>query len=280
MLIHPFNTEFVMKLIIFYSLLASMIIGNPSNKTSRNTPNADSIKTAASIQSTNKSWLGKWERRIWQNYASLEITGIRNDSIAFHLEASSGGHLGELEDTAVVKHNLAIFFTKDDPDTCLIRFNLSGDSVITVQKVKGFCGAGMGVTFNGEYKNVKYLPEKEPAETLKSLGVLKTAKADSIFRKLVGDDYTLFLNTTQLGHEEEDIDNLHTKVQVSAVRGMYTSMENIVMIDASDHIWAAVIDNNDNSVHYFTNVSAWKKRLPKTIDSWRERFKTYPVVYH
>jgi len=54
-------------------------------------------------------------------------------------------------------------------------------------------------------------------------------------------------------------------------------MENIIIVDSNNHIWAAVID--DKKVRYFTNVPAYYAVLPKTIDNWRGLFKNYPVFY-
>jgi hypothetical protein len=61
------------------------------------------------------------------------------------------------------------------------------------------------------------------------------------------------------------------------LRGLYTIMENIIMIDSSKNIWAAVID--DNKIYYFTNRLDYKTKLPRTIENWRNRFKDYKVIY-
>ena len=229
------------------------------------------------IQAVSKLWLGKWERRQWQNDASLEITNIKGDSIEFSLFASSGGHTGEIEGMAIVNGNIAIFSNKDESDTCLIQFILIGDSVIAIDQKQGFCFAGLAVTYDGDYKNSKNLTKAESAESLMSLGIFKTEKEDSIFKSLVGDSYSLFVNSTQLISEDEDLDSLNATVHSSGVGGLFTFMENIIMADSLNNIWAAVID--DNKIYYFTNKKKFKKELPKTIDNWRQRFKNYPVIY-
>lgn len=249
-----------------------------SNDSSSNITKIDIIKTdTIPPQTVNKLWLGKWERRRWQNDASLEIKIIKNDSIKFSLFASSGGHTGELEGMAIINGNFAIFLNKDESDTCLIQFKLIGDSIIAIDQKQGFCSAGMAVTYGGDYKNSKKLPEVEITEDLKSLGIFETEKEDSMFKALVGNSYSLFVNSTQLTSEDEDLDSLNTTIRSSGVRGLFTFMENIIMIDSLNDIWAAVID--DNKVYYFTNKKEYKERLPKTIDKWRQRFKDYPVIY-
>lgn len=267
-----------MKFLILLFLIGSITVGCSSNDASSDTAKTDIIKTdTAPTQPVSKSWLGKWERRRWQNDASLEITNIKRDSIEFSLFASSGGHTGELEGIAIVNGNFAVFQNKDESDTCLIQFKLIGDSIIAIDQKQGFCFAGMAVTYDGDYKNSKNLPEAEITENLTSLGIFETEKEDSIFKALVGNSYSLFINSTQLTSEDEDLDSLNATVRSSGVRGLFTFMENIIMTDPLNNIWAAVID--DNKIYYFTNNKRYKDQLPKTIDNWRQRFKDHPIIY-
>ena len=119
--------------------------------------------------------------------------------------------------------------------------------------------------------------EDKSSESMTSLGVFTTKRTDSIFKKLVGSSYSQFVNSTQLTSEDDDLDGLNSTVYSSGVKGLYTIMENIIMIDSLNNIWAAVID--DNKVYYFTNTQNHKSTLPKTIDNWRQRFKDYPIIY-
>ena len=158
----------------------------------------------------------------------------------------------------------------------MLEFKLTGDSAITIEQKKGICYAGMGVSYDGQYKNSKIVSE-EKDETLLSLGIFKTEKEDSLFKSLVGSDYSLFVYSTQTTSEEEDLDSLHAKVYYSGVTGLYTIQENIVMIDSLNNIWAAVLHRE--KVHYFTNSNEYKMKIPKTIVKWRERFAEYPIIY-
>ena len=197
------------------------------------------------------AWLGTWENNKWQNESSLEIISIKSDSIEFTLLANNGGHVGEIMGMAIVKDNIAIFSDYDS--------------------------AGMGVGYSGYYKNVKYISKVELNEDLFSLGILKTEKENTIFKALVGDSYSQFVNSTQLTSELVDLDSLNVIVKSSGVRGLFTFMEYIIMSNSLNEFWAAVIDNN--KVYYFTNRKEYKNRLPKTINQWRQRFKEYPIVY-
>ena len=240
------------------------------------TPRDKSDKNIAT-KIVSKSWIGKWQRRMWQNDSYLEIKSIKNDSLEFTLFASSGGHTGELEGLAVVQDNLASFSEINDDDTCLVIFKLIGDTVISIAQKTGNCFTAIAVSYSGNYKNEKVLPKTENSETLFDLEIFKTRTQDSLFKSLVRQQYSLFVNSTQLTSEDEDLDSLRTNVHSSGVRGLFTFMENIIMIDSLNNIWAAVIDNN--KIYYFTNREDFKSNLPKTIDNWRQNFKDYEVVY-
>jgi hypothetical protein len=259
----------------FFILLSVFILGCSLHKApiilSKSTTSATTSNTIT------KSWLGEWERRIHQNDASLKITGIKGDSLAFSLQAMSGGHSGEVEGIAFVRGNIATYVGEENNDTCLLEFELIGDTVITIDQKRGNCFAGMGVDYNGDYKNSKYLPKTEESENLVDLGVFETKQEDSVFRSLVGDNYSLFINSTQLVSEDNDLDSLNATVRSSGVKGLYTISENIIMIDSSYNIWAAVLDNE--KVYYFTNNKEYKHKLPKTIEDWRSRFSDYEVIY-
>lgn len=228
-------------------------------------------------QVAGKAWLGSWQRKLWQNEGSLDITAIRADSIAFTLSANSGGHTGDIEGWAIVKKNTAFYSEINDTDSCIIEFSLAADSVISIIVKSGNCFTAMGVSYDGKYIHEKYLPKEPPVTTLTELGIFTSAKQEDAFKILVGEDYDLFLSSTQLTSTDDDIDSLQAAVHSSGVRGLFTFMENIVMTDASGHIWAAVID--DNTVYYFTNAERYKDHLPNTIEKWRSNFKDYPVIY-
>jgi hypothetical protein len=267
-----------MKFLLIFVLIGSLTVSCSSDGSSRNENKTDNIQPDAIKKRTaSNSWLGKWERLIWKNDASFEVKNIKSDSIEFALFAFSGGHMGEIEGMAIVNDNLAIFSHTDESDTCRIHFKLIGDSVITIDQKQGSCFAGMAVTYDGVYKKPTVQQETGTTETLTSLGIFKNEKEDSTFKSLVGDDYSIFLNSTQLTSEDEDLDGLNATVRSSGVRGLFTFMENIIMIDAASNIWAAVID--DNKIYYYTNTKEYKESIPKTIQHWRERFKDYPIIY-
>lgn len=238
---------------------------------------ADSTQTVSSLRGKDP-WIGKW-RRLERNFeADLEITDIRKGYIYFNLTAVNGASSGEVTGRAKVKSGRAIYRMTDyGSSTCEIRFTLLDDKRIEVSQRSGLCGAGMGVEYSGEYINEKFVTEM-PEPTLVSLGMLQTKKQEDIFKKLVGDKYDAFINTTQYVSEIEDLDNMNFKGHSAAIRGLYTSMENIILYNDRNEFWCAVI-NDDERVYYFTNSQKFRTALPLTIDAWRENFKDKEVVF-
>lgn len=226
---------------------------------------------------SNNKWIGYWERQEHNNKSMLTIKNVKNNSFEFELTAFSGANDGMIEGRAVFNNKTAVFRESESGDTCIISFKLITDKIITIEQKQGNCSTGLNVTYSGSYINKKKAIRIKERLTLKKLGVFKTFGEDSTFQKLVGKNYPLFINSTQLQFEKDDLDNLDTKVTSSAVRGLFTIMENIIMINSSKNIWAAVID--DNKVFYFTNRTDYKTKLPLTIEKWRSRFKEYQVIY-
>ena len=260
------------KNLLFFVLL--VIFSTSCSSTDKTT---DTINEATT-DSVTKNWLGTWERNSWKLEASLEIKTIKKDSIFFSISAVNGGNSGGADGIALVSKNIATYLNIEDGDTCLILFTLLGDSAISVEQQTGFCFAGIGVEYSGKYINSKFNKNKIKNTSLLKLEIFDSIEQDSVFKDLVGDKYDLFVNSTQLTSDLDDLDSLHTTVSASGIRGMFTYMENIIMIDDSNTIWAAVID--DNIVYYFTNSEQYKNTLPKTINKWREGFKDYEVVFN
>ena len=232
----------------------------------------------------NKNWIGSWNRNDWQNDATLEILSIKNDTLEFSLTAVSGGHTGQIDGKAFVTNNVANYYMADGSDTCIIEFMLKGDSLISINQKNGNCLTAMGVGYTGNYYNSKLITKKkhnketeEADKSLYDLGIFSSIKDDSLFRLLTKDNYDLFVNSTQLTSEDEDFDSFNAKVFSSGVRGLYMEMENIIIVDSSKNLWAAVID--DHRVLYFSNHKDYTNKIPKTIEKWRSRFKEYPIIY-
>jgi hypothetical protein len=225
---------------------------------------------------SEEKWLGKWERQSHNNQGILIIKNVTEHFAEFELTAFSGANDGSIKGKAKINNLTATYFQPEAYESCLISFILFPKKTITIEQKSGNCQTGLNVTYSGEYTKEEYV-NQEKVVSLKKLGVFKTNSEDTAFEILVGKYYQLFVNSTQIQFEDEDLDKLNTKVTSSAVRGLFTVMENIIMIDSSNNIWAAVID--DNKLYYFTNCLDYKTKLPRTIENWRSRFENYEVIY-
>ena len=258
-------------------LISLFLILKFSACTSNNETGDKKVLTKAS-----SLWVGSWIRNEYQNPGKLDIIHVSNDSIQFELHASSGGHESGVVGIAIATDTaIAIFSSNEKIDSCKIEFRLVWDTII-VRQLGNRCLAATGVMYDGKYKNEDNLiieDGDEQNKTLLDLEIFTTIDQDSIFRSLVGGSYSLFVNSTQLTSEDDDLDSMNTVVKSSGIRGLFTLMENMIMIDSVNNIWAAVIDDKQK-VLYFTNSKVHKNRLPKTIDNWRRNFMHYPVIFN
>ena len=257
-----------MKKLFYVLTLILALNGCSSNDNSKNNKKSKNV---------NPFWTGKWERQQRLNNGSLKIAIVSEDSIKFSLSASSGANTGELEGVAFVEKDKAQYSDSDKSENCVLEFQLFGDTLIKVTQKKGMCSAGLSVTYSGNYKNSKLSTNVEKTETLVDLGVFQNESENKLFKSLVGNNYQLFISSTQQTSEDEDMDNLNSRVYASSISGLSTIQENIIMIDSANNIWAAVI--NGDKVYYFTNSKSFKDKLPKTIDNWRQNFKDYEIIY-
>ncbi|MCW3122736.1 MAG: hypothetical protein JWQ38_2228, partial [Flavipsychrobacter sp.] len=177
---------------------------------------------------------------------------------------------------AVVEGNKAAYFSLEGNDTCIIAFELFGDSLISVEQVKGSCLTGIGVVYSGSYYSAKYAAAKSMDKD-KKVQLLDDAADNALLKKLVGSEYDVFVSTTQQTTEDTDVDNFNAKVYTSGVAGLFTLMENIIIINANKDIWAAVI--NDSVIDYYTTRPDYYSKLPITIDKWRSRFEEDKIIY-
>ena len=111
------------------------------------------------------------------------------------------------------------------------------------------------------------------------VSIFKNNDEINAFEKLVGEKYVkLFTSSFQRVVEEEDIDHFNARVYTGGVTGMYTSQEGIIIIGFQNKIWAAAIDDDD-TIRYFTNVSADTNRLPQAIEKWRDNFRDKKIIF-
>jgi uncharacterized protein len=225
-------------------------------------------------------WQGKWTRvdAGGNNGADLVITRATAKGFDFSLNAAAGGNSGELEGKAILDGSSKAHWkgtAQDSTEGCslgfervLNRLNIdqSGDSAT--------CGAGFGVYFSGTYVAAGNSAKARP--DLLALGVVKTPAQDDALRKLLGSDYDYMAQTAgSVNDDGENLDGNGAKVVSMFVPGVACDTKSLVMFDRDGHLWAAVWEplskpEDGVELRYYTNVTAGKNELPKTIAAGRE----------
>ncbi|WP_405115574.1 hypothetical protein MHH28_13155 [Paenibacillus sp. FSL K6-1217] len=251
---------------------------------SRQLPVEALTSTAAASLKVPKAadWSGEWYMASSSPFygSYIEFSNVKSDKLVFSLDAFDGGHSGQLyEVSAVVRKRMAVY--KEEDGSVVFFYLLNGRLYVT--SPSPVYSAGADVTYTGEYTRD---PQKK-VYTLKDTGVFKTAAEDKAFRKVVGEDYDLFLYSMQQLDEPKDSDGLGARVVQGGVRGLYTLSEAIIMYDKQGHFWAAALDSDEGDeleestdpyVRFYTNVPG-TNMLPATITKWMEDFPDYDVAY-
>src|SRR5690606_13089627 len=103
---------------------------------------------------------------------------------------------------------------------------------------------GHNTSFGGIYAHAP--------ESVVNWGYLDEIELNEIER-LTGDFLPVFLDNFQQISIDQYTDKSEFKVITAGVKGMYTIMESIVILDDRGGIWCACLDANDEVVRYFTN---------------------------
>lgn len=212
---------------------------------------------------------GEWSRLGDTQYerSVLVIDKVTTARFHFVVNATSGGHAGDIDGVAVRTAADALFKEED----CQVRFTRNRDRLVLTE-TSSACG-GAYVAFGGEYAR----GAKARWLTLTDLGILAPNVTEKAFQAVVGKDYELFGSSFQLRSDEKDLDGLGAKVVSGAVAGLFTLMEAIVMSRPDGRIFAAVIDGD--VVKYFSNDPVFKTKLPATIEEWRANFTDKKVIF-
>lgn len=218
-------------------------------------------------------WKGQWNRFNTDTYnlSSIDITEVKDSGLTFSIEAESGANIGTVDGSAVFDENSNAVYESDDGFK--VQFSIS-NNILKVNILSGNESdyAASGVTFKGLYKK-----DKIERPSLVSQGIFVSEEQETIFKKLVGNEYDSFLYSFMKISELDDIDGFGAKVRSGTVKGFSGTIEAIIMVNSKNLIWAAYIDD-DGKIRYFTN-DIKSKILPKTIDKWRESFKDKEVIF-
>jgi hypothetical protein len=223
-------------------------------------------------------WWGQWtiEAPGQARGGALFIREVGSDGFLFDLSVFNGSHLGRLTSYArIVSKDTAYARVENGPSDQVgeIAFRRSIDGhrrTISLSETAPCSNyRGMGAHFGGEFTR--------RSDGLFDGGFLNELDLARLYT-ISGEFFEpLSLRFQGLGPAENK-DSFHAAVTIGGVRGLYTIMEGIIMRGMHGELWVAYID--DSCVRYFTTQTKWKNTLPKTIEAWRERFKTIPISYH
>ncbi|MCU0345416.1 MAG: hypothetical protein MUC59_00640 [Saprospiraceae bacterium] len=230
------------------------------------------------------SWEGNWHlNQVWDS-GWLMVGNLTQDSFDFALTVVRGSHVGTLEGRASYKADQAIFKQKTyENEPCELRFVQKGDHVLIEQASSNLaCGFGARAHAGGRFERRKLLYKSELTVGTGDDDAFPTQALHDEFRRLVGDRmYELFAFNMQVKERITNAQGL--TVVTGAVPGLFTTNEAVIVFDKSGKIWAATLDFKDGQeepfVRHFTNDSATKKKIHVDIETWRERFKHYKVVF-
>ncbi|QFS42212.1 Lysozyme inhibitor LprI [Burkholderia cepacia] len=223
----------------------------------------------------------RWQQTWYMKSANPSFGGVLTFTgtaprLHFELAGNNGANTGGLDGDIVLHGDVGTY----RKDKCRLEFERKGGRVgITQDGADSDCGAGMGVFYGGEYLTASQF-QAAPAADLLSLEVVGDSTQNATAHKLLGADYQTLVDTANYSTDEKDLDGLNAHVTSYWVRGIATTNAAIVMRRGND-LWIGllVFDAQSNvRMRYYSNVPAWKKTVPKTIQAWHDRLdKTLPV---
>ena len=132
-----------------------------------------------------------------------------------------------------------------------------------------------GRLYDGQYVTRREF-QARPAADLLSLKVVDDATQNATAHKLLGADYQTLVDANYSADEGSRRAERARECVLGA--RIATTNAAIVMRRGNDLIGLLVFDAKNNvRMRYYTNVPAWKKNVPKTIQAWRQLDKTLPV---
>lgn len=219
---------------------------------------------------------GTWSRNMQGYTGSLKISNTTADTFDFALDVASGGHIGEIDGTAETSGDTAIFKESEFNSGCILTFQLKGDSIDITQGNGCQEFHGMSTSFEGTYdKGEANMPE----QSLSAVNIV-TPDEDSDIKELLGSDYPALVENMIRTREGEDLDEFGGKVIFGGAPGLYTIQEGAIIIDANGALYVAVLVNDGEEVHFYTQNEMFRDTLPQTIEAWRVNFAEKPVKFY
>jgi hypothetical protein len=214
-------------------------------------------------------WWGTWtvDETITARGGVIKISRVSSDAFFFRISIYDGARTGEVLGKAQIltPHSAYSRIKTFDGKDCEIVFRRrleNGTWCIEVEEGEG-CRFfhGHNATFSNTYKH--------SAEALINNGYLDEIDLLEI-QRLIGKHLQTFLNNFQQIFEDESEERV--RVISGGVKGLYSIMESILVLDSYGGVWGAFKDLDDNVVRYFSNLKYDLTGLPDSVREWISRF--------
>lgn len=219
-------------------------------------------------------WWGEWhlDTKVKAKGGSIRISRVSSDAFFFELTLYDGARTGEITGKAKITtpHSAYCRLKSFEEEECEVNFRrrLEGNKWCIDVETGIPCRSfhGMNSSFEGTYVH--------NTESVINWGYLDEIDINEISR--ITGDYlrTLMNNFQQIFNEEENSEDF--KVVTGGVKGLYNTMESIVVLDNHGGVWCACLDPEEDLVRYFTNVNSDDK--PSVIGEWLSRFSDRKII--
>ena len=242
----------------------------------------------AEVQSLadEEHWNGNWHlNEIWDN-GTLMIGNVTRDSFDFALNVLRSGHIGTIQGKAHVHGKHASFLQRDyEDEVCSLKFEHHGEFIELIQESSNFaCGFGARAFVGGKYEN-KWVQKKAQLSIGKD-GIFPDTTLQQAFIKIVGENYyQVFAFNMELTEVSKVTieKSINVTVVTGNVAGLPGTNEALIAYDTKGRIWAATLSTGktitESVIMYFTNDHSHSEHMPEFVESWREGFNDYPVIY-
>jgi len=224
-------------------------------------------------------WWGTWELETKRKACGgkLNISRVSSDAFFFDLSIFDGARTGNLSGKAQIltPHSAFTRIHTFENKNCEIIFRrrLENDAwyIEVEQGISCSFFHGMGAVFSGNYKHA--------TESVVNLGYLDEIDLNEIER-LTGRNLSTFLNNFQQIQRIPDNSDNGLTIITAGVKGHYTIMESIVVLDNSGTVWCACLDpKTPLVVRYFTNAQS-ETTESKPIQDWLSKFSDRKIIFN
>jgi hypothetical protein len=222
-------------------------------------------------------WWGKWniDSKIKVRGGQLRINRVSSDAFLFNISIYDGARSGQISGKAqiITPHSAYAKIKTFDDKECRIVFRRrleNGEWFIEVDEGEN-CNYfhGHNATFSGHYKH--------ETEMIIDQGYIDEIELNEIER-ITGKYLSTFLENFQQFGFGENLDGEDFTVITAGVKGLYTIMESIVVLNKFGYVWCAFIDPEINSIRYFSNKPNENQDKPKSIQFWLNRLSEKDVI--